>query len=129
VSWRLIVFNFDGHPPPVKLEPGFRPRSMGPAEWVRDSISSLLTGVEWSDAARGTFDEGAYAMWFRLANPEGSVDRVDVEVMGGGDPLPVLALLCQVNGWFAYDVAERVFLDPDAPKAAGWEAQKQALKA
>jgi len=129
MSWRLVVFNFDGHPPPDKLDTAFRPRTMGPAGWVRDSISSLLSEVAWSDAAQGTFDGGEFSMWFRLAAADGPVDRVEVEVMGDGNPLPVLALLCQVNGWFAYDVGERVFLDPEAEKAAGWEAQKQTLKA
>jgi hypothetical protein len=127
MSWRLVLFNFDGHTPPRSLVPGFKPRLMGPAGWVRDAISSLLEGVEWSDPAQGTFDEGEYTMWFRLP-AEGATERVEVEVLGGGNPLPVLALLCQVNGWFAYDVGERVFLDPSEETAAGWEAAKRTPK-
>jgi len=128
MSWRLLVFNFDGHPPPEKLLPGFSPRSMGPAGWVRDSISSLLADVDWSTPDRGIFDGGEFTICFKLP-ADGPVDRVEVDVMGGGNPLPALALLCQVNGWFAYDVSEQVFLDPDAPRAQGWEANLRAPKA
>ncbi|MDI1484010.1 hypothetical protein [Polyangium sp. y55x31] len=127
MSWRVVLFNFDGHPPPDELVQGFRPRPMGPPAYVRESISALLCDVDWSDPSRAIFDEGEYTMW--LALPAGDVvDRVEVEVVGGGNPVPALSHLCQVNGWFAYDVGERVFLDPEEPRASGWEASLRVPK-
>lgn len=121
VIWRVVLFNFDGHPPPGELTSSFQPRSMGPAGYVRASISALLCDVDWSDPRAGTFEDGAFLMRLRL--PAGDVvDRVDVEIVGEGNPVPALSHLCLVNGWFAYDIGERVFLDPDEPRASGWEA-------
>jgi len=97
---------------------------MGSPAYVRESISALLCDVDWSNPSRATFNEGEYMMW--LALPDGSlVDRVDVEVVGGGNPVPVLSHLCMVNGWFAYDVGERAFLDPEEERAQGWEASRR----
>jgi hypothetical protein len=121
------LFNFDGHPPPDKLTQGIRARPMGPPAYVRESISALLCDVDWSDPSRVTFNEDEYTMWFVLpAGP--AVDRVEVEVVGAGNPVPVLSHLCRVNGWFAYDVGEHVFLDPEEPRASGWEAKLRAPK-
>jgi hypothetical protein len=127
VSWRVVLFNFDGHPPPDDLDMTFRPHPMGPAERARDSISELLCDVDWSDPSRGFFYEDGYVMWFRI-EPHGIVDRIDVEILGEGNPVPVLSHICLVNGWLVYDTNTRVFLDPDESRARGWEDSQRVLK-
>jgi hypothetical protein len=100
---------------------------MGPAERAREAISDLLCDVDWSNPSRGAFDGDDYLMWFRMP-AEGTVDRIEVEVIGEGNPVPALSHMCLVNGWFAYDPREHMFLDPEESRARGWELSQRALK-
>jgi hypothetical protein len=53
--------------------------------------------------------------------PDGPIAFLNVDVRGGGNPMPTLAALCRANAWALKEAAMGKFLDLSGP-AAAWEA-------
>jgi hypothetical protein len=51
------------------------------------------------------------------------LQMIHAAIRGDGNPVPVLAALCQPHGWLAIDDASREVIDLADTKTSGWEVQ------
>ncbi len=52
---------------------------------------------------------------------DGPIQFFQVDIRGGGNPVPTLASLCNPNGWAVQDVSGKV-VDLDLPRSESWDA-------
>ena len=112
---------------------------MGTAEEIRQKISAILPGVDWSDPTGGFIELAGCSFEFALLGDEDSEDedeanaggadaRLDgfaIAVRGDGEPLPVLAKLCKPYGWNLGDAGTGEDIDLNKPSDPGWHEFKK----
>ncbi|MGE3808440.1 MAG: hypothetical protein AB7K24_27570 [Gemmataceae bacterium] len=121
MSWDVMIFNAGGKtPPPLdKLEHSDL-LALGPAEQVRQRISALLAGVDWSDPTWGLYAEHGFSIEFNVGKND-PIANMMLHVRGGGDAIAAIARFAKPLGWTALDCSTSEFLDLDNPSQAGWE--------
>lgn len=121
MSWDVMIFNFGGKPPrPMEQleESDFVP--LGPALEVRNRISSILSGVNWSNPKWGTYDGDGFSIEFNVGKVD-PIEHMMLHVRGGGDAIAAIARFAEPAGWSALDCSTGEFLDLRNPSQAGWE--------
>lgn len=67
------------------------------------------------------FENEEYSIQFYTSDTP-TIDWINAEVRGDGDPLPVLHSICSDTGWSVIDVAENVVVDLTTADAASWNS-------
>jgi len=123
----VVVYRYQGPAPAVQSIPDdYRFPSMGDATTVRKQISAAVSSVDWADPAWGILEDDGYSIEINIKG-SGPIDSFMLHVRGGGDPVSVIARLCQLNGWVALDTSAGEFMDLNAPSHDGWR-QFQAFR-
>ena len=120
MSWDVMVFKFLGGPPhgadSIKEE---NLRALGPAEDVRQGISALLPGVDWSSPTWGLFDGDGFSIEFNVGS-KNLIDNMMLHVRGGGNAIATILSFANPLGWSLFDCSTGEFLDPEQPSQSGW---------
>jgi len=76
---------------------------------------------EWSSRPKfkGLYEGDGFTLEFFCQ--DGSIQFFQVDVRGGGNPLPPLVKVCKANGWAVQDVTGKV-VDLDSPRSESWDA-------
>ena len=120
MSWDVMLLNLGGRTPRVAtLEKDFEPPPLGDAQHVRDRISASAPTVDWGDPTWGILFCDEWSIEFNLGKDK-IVDGPMLHVRGGGDPVSFILELCLANGWGAFDLSSRDFIDPEDPSTAAW---------
>lgn len=109
MGWSVTIHNFEGHSPRTE---GSWPHEgvLGAADFVREAIGDALAQVDWSNPYRGVLTDRHCTLEFVLGR-EPVLHRFAIHITGNSSALPLLAHLCMVNGWAAYDPAQQQFID------------------
>jgi hypothetical protein len=122
MSWDVWILNTGGKtpPPPEQLQDSdYRP--LGPAAEVRQHISALLPGVDWSDPIWGDYEGDGFSIEFNLGKND-PVGAMMLYVRGDGDPISAIVRFIRPLGWSALDCSTCEFLDLDNPSYTGWKS-------
>ena len=123
MSWDVMIFNFEGEPPPdfTELSEDFEFPPLGPSADVREAISqSLPGGVDWSDPYWGLFAKDGFSFEFNTGKKD-PIESIMVHVRGGGDPVAALLAIAVPNNWILVDCSTGELIDPDDPSNAAWQ--------
>jgi len=121
MSWGVMIFNMGGKaPPPLDQLEETDLLPLGPAGEVRQRISALLPGVDWSDPAWGLYGEDGFSIEFNVGKDD-PIAHMMLHVRGGGDAIAAITRFAKPLGWSALDCSSSEFLDFDKPSQAGWE--------
>lgn len=121
MSWDVMIFNTQGkNAQSVEQiqESDYEP--LGPAETVRQQISSLLPGIDWSDTTWGIYDVDGLSIEFNVGDDD-PIANMMLHVRGGGDAIAAIVTFARPLGWSALDCSTGEFLNLDHPSQAGWE--------
>lgn len=122
MSWDIWIFKFDGKPPILEdLPDDFRFPYLGKAKEIRFKISSALKTVDWSDSTWGIFEGKGFSIEFAIGSDE-IVDQMTLFIRGSGDVVSIIAQLCKVNQWHAYDISAGDYIDLENPSNESWTA-------
>jgi hypothetical protein len=121
MSWDVMIFNFgDASPPPLeRLEPNDL-KPLGAASDVRQRISELLPGVNWTDLSWGIYGGEGFSIEFNVGNDD-PITSIMLHVRGGGDVISTIMAFTSRLGWWALDCSTSEYLYPQNPSQAGWE--------
>ena len=120
MSWDVMIFNTRSKaPPPLEQfeESDYPP--LGPAAEVRQRISALLPGVDWTDTTCGIYQGDGFSIEFNV--DDDPIENMMLYVRGSGDAISQIATICQSNGWSALDCTTSEFLDLQNPSQEGWK--------
>jgi hypothetical protein len=121
MSGDVMIFNLGGKtPPPLEQLQDSDFHSLGPAGEVRQRISGLLAGVDWSDLSWGLYEGDRYSIEFNVGKDD-PISNIMLHVRGGGDAIAAIAQFAKPLGWSALDCSTSEFLDLENPSQAGWE--------
>jgi hypothetical protein len=120
-----MILNGDGMPASLEnVAADWMPKSMGDTNVVRDAISAVVPGVDWSDPKWGIYLGAGFSIEFNF-QAAGPVDAFTLHIRGGGDPLPTIVTLCSRNAWVAYDYSTGEMIDLQPPARESWLAFQQ----
>lgn len=114
MSLDFILLNAAGVAPGQQDVPeGWAARPMGSAGEVRNAIERVLRGIDWNGSSKGAFSgEGVHLQVGIHGDAE--VSSVGVTVHGFGNFAVLIAELCRMNDWVAFDDAsEGLFQNRD----------------
>lgn len=121
MSWDVMIFNTRGkRPPPVEEFQKSDYEPLGPGAAVRERLSELLPGIDWSDTTWGVYEGNGFSIEFNVGEDDPIGDMM-LHVRGGGDAIPAIVTFARPMGWSALDCSTSEFLDLDNPSQAGWE--------
>ncbi len=121
MSWDVMIFNTRGKTPPSIEE--FQEsdcESFGAAAAVRQGISMILPGIDWSDPTWGIYDGDGFSIEFNVGS-EDPIESIMLHVRGGGDAISAITSFARPLGWTALDCTTGELLDLDNPSQVGWE--------
>ena len=119
MSWDVLILKASALPLPKDLDDAeYLP--LGPAAEVRQRISTLLPGIDWTDTSWGVYTGETFLIEFNTGG-EDPIENIMLHVRGGGDVMPMIMAIIRPQGWSAFDCSMGEFLDPQNPSAAGWE--------
>ena len=120
MSWDVMIFNFGGKSPPLleQLETSDC-APLGPAHDVRELISTVLPGVDWSKPDWGTYSGDGFSIEFNVGDDD-PIPHMMLHVRGSGDAISAIIELARPGGWSALDCSTGDFIDPGRPSDEGW---------
>jgi hypothetical protein len=121
MSWDVMIFNTRGKSPPsVEEFEDSDYETLGPAADVRQRLSELLPGVDWSDTTWGIYEGDGFSIEFNVGDDD-PIENMMLHVRGGGEAIAAIAKFARPLGWSALDCSTSEFLDLDNPSQDGWE--------
>lgn len=121
MSWDVMIFNTRGSkPPPIEQFQEIHYEPLGPAAGVRQRLSNLLPGIDWSDTTWGIYESGGLSIEFNVGKDDPIGDMM-LHVRGVGDAIAAIVAIARPLGWSALDCSTSKFLDLDNPSQVGWE--------
>jgi hypothetical protein len=93
---------------------------LGPAGVVRQQISALLPGIDWSDPTWGVYEGDGFSIEFSVGDDD-PIDAMMLHVRGGDDAISKIVTFTRPLGWSALDCSTGQFLDLENPSQEGWE--------
>lgn len=93
---------------------------MGVQAEIRQEISTILVGVDWSDPTWGLYDGDGYSFEFSMGKDDPS-DGFMIHVHGSGPALSDLLKICERTGWFMLDCSQGEWLHHCDDQEAGWK--------
>lgn len=119
MSWDVMVFHLREMPRSLEDLRDDALLPLGPAAEVRDAVSAVLLGVDWSDCTWGLYGGDGFSIEFNVGGDD-PIQSMMLHVRGGGDAVADIMKLVVANGWAALDCSTSEFLDPAAPSNDGW---------
>jgi hypothetical protein len=119
MSWDVMVFHLRDKPKSLEDLRDDAMLPLGPAVQVRDGVSAVLSGVDWSDRTWGLYGGDGFSIEFNVGD-EDPIQNMMLHVRGGGDAVADIMKLVVANGWVALDCSTSEFLDPAAASNEGW---------
>jgi hypothetical protein len=126
MTWVAILFDFKGEPPPASSlkSPNFTPPSMGLAGDIRQRISFVWPGIDWTSNKCYYQAENAVVLVklsLETAADHEPAEHVMLELGYSGRYSPYAALerLCTINRWSIYDTEIDQFLHFPNPDQSG----------
>jgi len=114
MSWDVMIFKFEGSPPPAKeIGETKMPLLLGTAAEVRAEISAVLPEVKWSEPLYGIFDARGSYLEFNLGDDD-PLDSLMISVRGSENPKVLLFALAKANNWTLFDMSTADYLAADA---------------
>jgi hypothetical protein len=121
MSWDVVIVDSGGKTAACPItdldDSDFNP--LGPADEVRDKLSSHLPGIDWSDPAWGIFRGDGFSIEFNVLEDD-PIQSIMLHVRGGGDAISAIMSFVRPLGWSALDCSTGEFLDPNNPSQEGW---------
>ena len=103
MSWDISIHRIpEGGTIADALKDGAPP--LGPAVAVRHAVASRCP-VDWTDPQWGVLDIDDVSIEFNVGAQD-PIESMMLHIRGEGDPMPIIADLCKVNGWGAIDMSE-----------------------
>jgi hypothetical protein len=121
MSWDVMIFNTRGkNPPSIEQfqESDYDP--LGPAASVREALSNLLPGIDWSDTTWGIYQGAGFSIEFNVSKDD-PIGTMMLHVRGAGDAISAIVAFARPSGWSALDCSTSDFINLDQPSQAGWE--------
>lgn len=122
MSWDVVIVDSGGKTADCPItdldDSDFNP--LGPADEVRDKLSSHLPAIDWSDPAWGIFEGDGFSIEFNVGEDD-PIQSMMLHVRGGGDAISAIMSFVRPLGWSALDCSTGEFLDPNSPSQEGWE--------
>ncbi len=87
---------------------------------MRQRISALLDGIDWSDPSWVLYGGDGYSTEFNVGKDH-TISNMMLHVRGGGDAITAITRFAKPLGWSALDCSTSEFLDLDNPSPVGWE--------
>ena len=121
MSWDVMIFNMSGKPPPpiAEMRESDCP-PLGPAAEVRQRVSWIISGVDWSDPSWGIYEGDGFSIEFNVGKAD-PIDNMMLHVRGGGDAITTIMAFARELRWSVLDCSTGEFLDPLNLSQAGWE--------
>jgi hypothetical protein len=119
MSWDVMVFRLRERPASIEELTEEMTLPLGAAAAVRETVSAVLGGVDWTDPAWGLYGGDGFPVEFNVGK-EDPAQSMMLHVRGGGDAVAGIVKLVAATGWVAPDCSTSEFLDPALPSAAGW---------
>src|SRR4051794_19319515 len=90
MSWGVMIFNLRGKPPPpIDQLQESDSEPLGPAADVRQRISALLPGIDWSDPTWGIYDGDGFSIEFNVGADD-PIANMMLHVRGGGNAIAAI---------------------------------------
>ena len=126
MTWIAVLFDFKGEPPSARAldSPSFTPPLMGLAGEIRQRISSVWPGIDWTcDKCYYEAEDVSVLVKLSLddATDNEPVDCVLLELGYSGcySPYTALERICTRYGWSVFDAEIGQFLHFPAPDQSG----------
>ena len=87
--------------------------------WTEETRASFTRSKLYGDLDAGEFSIRLYGF---ESQP---IASVCAEIRGNGNPVPLLAAICNLNGWFATDDRDGQRIDLGSESAKGWESFRE----
>lgn len=94
-------------------------RPMGSPSFIRQCISEVLPGVDWSDENWGRYDGGDFSLEFSVDTMNPS-DGFGVFVHGSGDAVAPIVKIAQQFDWYVLDTSEGEWIHHCRDTSSGW---------
>jgi hypothetical protein len=123
MSWDVSIWAAPEPPPPVaELTDQWRWTPLGLRSEVRQQISRVLPGVDWTDPHWGVYRGHGFTFEFSISarKPE-PLESIMVHVRGGGDAVPLLLRLAAENDWYLLDCSAGEWLHHLPAPDEGWQ--------
>lgn len=121
MSWDVMILNTRGKkPPPFKQFQESDCEPLGPAAGVRERLTNLLPGIDWSDPTWGIYEGDGFSIEFNVGKKD-PIGSMMLHVRGGGDAIAAIVAVARPLGWSALDCSTSDFIDLDSSSRAGWE--------
>jgi hypothetical protein len=120
MSWDVVILNMRANTPSTLNhieESDYAP--LGPAAEVRQHVSLLLPGVDWSNPTWGIYGEDGFSIEFNVGK-EDPIESMMLHVRGSGDAIAAITRFAKPLGLSALDCSTGEFLDLENPSQAGW---------
>lgn len=103
MSYDFSIINWKGKGKPIRNKEGdFDCAEIGKANDIRQRLTQAFPEIDFSDPAWGILDCGDDLIEFNIGKSE-SIRRLMVHTHDPEQAAPLIAELCQQNGWSAYD--------------------------
>ena len=123
MAWTATIYRVDDAATAERY--GIEPRTLGGCAAVWRRLRRHLPDLYCNGQDGWLVGDGwrmQLSLWWRLAPAvRSSVDAIQVDVVGDGDPLAVLVRLCRERGWCLFDDEAGCFVDLDDPVGSSWE--------
>ncbi len=121
MSWDVMIYNTHGvKPPSISDFQESDTKPLGPAAEVRNKLSSLLPGIDWSEPTWGVYDGDGFSIEFNVGKDD-PITSMMLHVRGGGDAISAIAAFVDPMGCVAIDCSSCDFLELDHISQPGWE--------
>ncbi|GGY75051.1 hypothetical protein GCM10011613_20670 [Cellvibrio zantedeschiae] len=122
MSWDISIMKFSRQfesvadiPDDEKLQ------VLGTRSSVRETISSIFQGTNWSGPARGVWNSHSGSIEFNLGENDPS-EGVRLQVRAGKEVAPLIVELCLSNGWQGFDYSSGDFIEKSEAPESGHES-------
>lgn len=102
----------------------FEPAILGDRDTIISQLKSAIPELDYTDKSWGILQTPEYSIEFNTGNKE-DVGSIMLHVRGGGDPLPLIKLVCDTCDLAAIDCSEGEFINLDDLSSESWEKFQQ----
>lgn len=117
MSWDVLLMKekFDLRDVPDDYEP----QKLGNRDDLILQLQSIISEIDYTDKSWGILDMPEYSIEFNTGNNE-QVDSIMLHIRGGGDPLPLIKLICDSCNFAALDCSVGDFMDLENLSSGSW---------
>lgn len=122
MSWDIFFVAADAPPAPsARMPEDWFSRPIGTCADLRERLSGLFPGTDWTDPAWGVYEGERFTLEFNIGEND-PCDGFAVHVRGRGDAVDAVRRIAEVPGWYGADPVQGEWLHHTADPGAGWRA-------